>query len=401
MILDDDLTEDELAEWAKHGSSEEKRAVALHPNASLNTLLELARDGFHDEVDQNPLLLLHVETGSYKAGMILEEIAKKITRRERLEELSTSLFLDVRSAVSSNKSTPSSALKILSKDENWGVRRNVAEHENSDLETILSLVDDPDQYVRAGVCCNEKTPVSVLDSMSKKDNRPIVLMRISYNKNTSLKVLGRLAFNEDSNVRSGVARNPNVSEKILVVLSADDDSRVRLNVARNEKTPVAILAKLCIDPEWEVRKGVAENKNVTSEMICSMSQDKDNFVCLYISGMKNAPIEALSNLSRNKAANVRCKVAKNPNTPVHILEKLSKEYWWDVRICVAENLNTPIEAMMELARDEDGRVRRTAKETLTKISSSSATLDLLAKDEEEIVRSAAKEALAKLQEAAR
>ncbi len=63
----DDLSEEELAELAYNGTDEEMRAVAMHPNASLNTLLLLAEKGFAQDVDQNPLLILHVEGASYEA----------------------------------------------------------------------------------------------------------------------------------------------------------------------------------------------------------------------------------------------------------------------------------------------------------------------------------------------
>lgn len=51
MILRDDLSEEDLAKLAEKGTFEEKRAVARHPNTSLQTLLLLSQDGFVEDVN--------------------------------------------------------------------------------------------------------------------------------------------------------------------------------------------------------------------------------------------------------------------------------------------------------------------------------------------------------------
>lgn len=62
MKLDDDLTEQDLDKLVNDGGSDEvRRAVARHPNTSLETLRYLAINGFAEEVDQNPLFLIYVE----------------------------------------------------------------------------------------------------------------------------------------------------------------------------------------------------------------------------------------------------------------------------------------------------------------------------------------------------
>ena len=97
MILDDDLTEAELAKLAKDGSREERFAVAMHANADLQTLLFLCKKGFAQDVDKNPLLPFHIEAGSKDVIYVLENIADQTRDRERLDELASSPFPSVAS----------------------------------------------------------------------------------------------------------------------------------------------------------------------------------------------------------------------------------------------------------------------------------------------------------------
>jgi hypothetical protein len=169
----DGLSEDELASLARVGTSEEQRAVARHPNTSLRTLLFLARMGFAEEVDQNPLLLLHIEGGSEDAVLILIRLAEQTNRPQRLVELACSPWKDVRLYVSWNDSTPSEAISILSKDESADVRRGVARNEKTP-KSILSLFSkDPDLYVRRGTANNHSTPSEALTLLAMDGNEDV------------------------------------------------------------------------------------------------------------------------------------------------------------------------------------------------------------------------------------
>jgi hypothetical protein len=120
MNLDENLTEEELDKLAKEGTNDEKCAAARHPNASLQTLLSLAKI-YYDEVDQNPLLPLYIEVGSEEAIMILVYIARYTARDNRLYELAMSIWPKVRCEVAWNESTPVELRQILTKDKNSDV----------------------------------------------------------------------------------------------------------------------------------------------------------------------------------------------------------------------------------------------------------------------------------------
>ncbi len=148
MTLDDDLTEEDLAGLAEDGTDEEKQAVARHPNASLQTLLYLAETGFHDDADDNPLLPLHIEVASDEVVFLLEKIAEKTKRVERLEEMASSVWDGVRYHVAMNAKTPLVSLAILAKDDHWNVRRGVAWNSNTPLDTLFILAKDKQWSVR-------------------------------------------------------------------------------------------------------------------------------------------------------------------------------------------------------------------------------------------------------------
>ena len=147
MILDDDLTEEQLAKLARVGTDEEKRAVAKHPNASLQTLLYLSKIDFADDVDRNPLLPLYSESGFDDIVKILEKIAEQTQRGERLEELASSIWNDVRFGVANNESTSPATFSLLAKDKEEVVRRAVAWNSGTPPDKISILAKDKSREV--------------------------------------------------------------------------------------------------------------------------------------------------------------------------------------------------------------------------------------------------------------
>ncbi len=221
----DEMTEEELGVLAKHGTDEEKRAVARHPNASLETLLALAIEGFALDVDQNPMFLFYVEDGASTAIRILETVAEQTTKEERLRELTAFSSSDVRRAVAMNPNTPPDSLLQLAKDEVWKVRHDVAYNANTHPGTLLILAKDIVEDVRRRVADNSNTPVAILIELSKDDN--FVRVGVAMNANTPPTILATLAENKASTVRRGVAMNKNTPMEILSMLAMDSIGVVR------------------------------------------------------------------------------------------------------------------------------------------------------------------------------
>ncbi len=238
MTLADDLTEEELAELAENGTDEEKRVVAKHPNTGLHTLSYLAENGFAEDVDQNPMMLLHIEGGSDTVVSILMKIAEQTQRGERLEELASSIWNDVRSCVADNKSTSTATLFLLAKDEDWSVRRGVAWNSSTPPDTLSFLDKDKEAYVRRGVASNANTPPTTL-SLLAKDKNEYVRHSVAINVNTPPATLSILAKDKEEYVRTGVASNENTTPTTLSIL-AKDKSR---EVSRSARSTLAKLKK--------------------------------------------------------------------------------------------------------------------------------------------------------------
>lgn len=225
--MDDDLTEEQLAELAEEGTDEEKRAVAKHHNANLETLLSLCYEGFVDDVDQNPLLPLHIEVGSENAVKILTQIAEQTEREERLEELASSVWMKVRQGVASNRFTPTQCLAILANDPAGNVRYGVAHNESTLAETLNLLATDVDENVRSCVAGNEGTLSDTLTLLCKDHYWA---------------------------VRSNVAKNFHTLPDVLVILSKDVEKPVLRGVAENEHTPPDVLSNLTKENSQYVRE---------------------------------------------------------------------------------------------------------------------------------------------------
>jgi hypothetical protein len=170
MNLDDDLTEEELEKLARVGTDEQRRAVAMHPSASLQTLDYLSCENFHDEVYQNPLLLFHIEGASIDVIRMLERIAKKTNSSERLEELSCSIWVEVRVSVAWNENTTQLTLARLAKDKHRYVRYGVAQNPNTSIADLYLLSKDKLESVRCTLSRNVNTPLSILTLLAKCDN---------------------------------------------------------------------------------------------------------------------------------------------------------------------------------------------------------------------------------------
>ena len=80
------------------------------------------------------------------------------------------------------------------------------------------------------------------------------------NSECPLDWLGRLARDEDGDVRFRAARNPNTSQEALKVLAGDKNWDVRRNVARHPACPPELLEQLAGDEHGAVRTAAREQR---------------------------------------------------------------------------------------------------------------------------------------------
>ena len=248
------------------------------------------------------------------------------------------------------------AFKLLAKNKDEWVRKNVASNPNAPVELLTLLSKDKNEWVRKDVASNPNTPEPLLTLLSK-DKHSYVRRGVASNLNTPEPLLTLLSKGKDSYVRNGVASNLNIPEPLLTLLSKDKDSGVRNGVASNPKTPEALLTLLSKDKDSGVRNGVASNPKTPEALLTLLSKDKNEYVRTDVGINPNTPIESLMTLAEDMGEEVRKSVASNPNTPEALLTILSKDKDSDVRIIVARNSNTPEALLTILSKDKYKWVR--------------------------------------------
>ena len=100
-----------------------------------------------------------------------------------------------------------------------------------------------------------------------KDEEWGVRCNVAENPNTSVNALRELAKDEYGDIRECVAYNSSTPEDVLRVLAKDEYWGIRRNVAQNPSTPLDILRKLAKDPCWSVRRDIAWNPNTSSKIL--------------------------------------------------------------------------------------------------------------------------------------
>lgn len=198
-----------ISEFAHSENAKLRYAVAKNENATPEILSLLSEDDSWEERES-----------SHKKAM---EKARRDSDR-RLEEATegcTPWFAD---EILYTEFEMPPTVKIPYND--FNVRRLVAGHKNTLVETLTKLAKDEDEEVRWQVAKNSKTAPNVLEELSR-DSMRTVRRAVAQNDNTSLTILERLASDGSSDVRCAVAQNSNTPLTILERLATDEDLRVR------------------------------------------------------------------------------------------------------------------------------------------------------------------------------
>ncbi|MBM4386058.1 MAG: hypothetical protein FJ091_22185, partial [Deltaproteobacteria bacterium] len=138
---------------------------------------------------------------------------------------------------------------------------------------------------------------------------------------------GRLAQDEDKDVREQVAGNASTPAEVLGRLAQDEDWEVRMGVAGNASMPAEVLGRLAQDKDTDVRAAVAANAAMPAEVLGRLAQDKDKDVRRGVAGNASTPAEVLGRLAQDKEERVRAYVAGNASTPAEVLAGLLGPSW--------------------------------------------------------------------------
>lgn len=217
-----------LSELARAAQSTVRRAVAMNPNASPETLMALAAE-FPDEFFANPAFSLFLlENPSWFSEMPEDTTAKLV----------------------SHPAMPAGLLIEATRHRAFYVRRAAAQNPRLSPELLVELAEKQSFYEE--VAGNPNAPPTYLDALAGHD-WVAVRLAVAKNPRVSESALRRLANDGDLKVRRASIGNPAASERLLASLSTHESALVRLAVAESERTPREVLARLENDADGGVR----------------------------------------------------------------------------------------------------------------------------------------------------
>lgn len=246
------------------------------------------------------------------------------------------------------------------------IRSYVAYHHKTPIEILTQLMRDPDPDVRRVCADNRNLPPDVLRSLADDPSAKVrrsVVDRID-NSEESRKVLARLSYDADEDVRMRVARSSKVSRETLAKLADDPAESVVRAVAWNSVTPSEVLAKIASGANDTVKKVISSNTSTPSETLAMLASDPDLETRLNVAGNSSTPTEILAKLATEDDQSFRWRAGANPNTPSETLIQLSSDRSQEVRRAVAENGSAPNDVLLKLTKDRAKWVRDSALRTL-------------------------------------
>ena len=299
-IIKPNATSAELDKLVKTGSKEVKKKIALHPNTSPKTLVELFPN-YPEQVLNNPALdLILLENPDF-----LEQLCKSYDYICSLAKLPT-FFI------------------------RWAV--------NHAQQSIRLLIAD-----------NHYIPIDDLQKLAHDVNYEV---RVSVASNVCISNRNFEWLYGESATDRRVNLYPDAALKIICQLAQDKHFNVRYVVANSTGTPGHIIEQLSFDPHPDVRNAVARNSKASEEVLRRLVQDKDRTVVEAIARNPNIPRDLMEICATCKNKGIRYFVAGNPNATKSILTKLASDVDTMVRQNVANNSNTPPEIIEQLAREE-------------------------------------------------
>lgn len=298
-IIKPDATLAELDKLVKTKSDEVKKKIALHPNTSPNTLVELFPD-YPEQVLNNPTLdLILLENPDF-----LEQLCKPDACIYPLAKLPT-FFVEwavnhpqpsIRSLIADNYYVPIDYLEKLAHDVDYDVRvyvasnvcisnsnferlygesatnRTVNLHPDAALKIICQFAQDKSFYVRHVIAISTSTPSHIIEQLSF-DPHPDVRNSVALNHKASEKVLRRLFNEEDASFVENIATNRNIPHDLMEICAASK-KKIRCFIADNPSATKDILIKLASDSDALVRHKVANNSNTPPEIIEQLARKR-------------------------------------------------------------------------------------------------------------------------------
>jgi len=310
----------------------------------------------------NPAKIKHSLSRSVQAGTIADP--------ERLQKApvinSEKVYEYLQKA---NYNNPANVKRL--KESDYATKISLTNDALTPSATLKILSDEDDSSIRSNIARRIDLSEDLLIKLAN-DKDQHVRADVALNRTTPKEVLLRLAEDDDYYVKSHLVSNFVIYESenfdILEKLSDSHDSRVLIKIAEQSKTPPEILTKLSNNLDGNVCHEVALNRNTPLETIIKLSSHESHFVRRTVSARENLPKYLLIKLADDPAVNVRYGVASNDNAPVEALEKLINSDNPRILMRIAGHKNATKEMLMKLSNSSVGQIRLAAIRNLKNLN---------------------------------
>lgn len=300
FLIKPDATAAEIDELLKTANSEVKKAIALHPNTSPETLIKLCEynpynrssRSYYEYVVYNPVI-----------SLILLEYPDFLDRLYR-----RSLHFSHDSA-----KLPEFVVDWAVNHSGYWIRSQIAANRHISIECLEKLAQDLSSMVRIAVAINICTYNRDFEQSDKTADRTV-----NYYRDRALKIICQLAEDKNEYIRSVLAGNTGTPISILEQLSFDLDTEVLYAVAGNSQTPASTIRRLFQRDIKTARKllarAIAGNRGIPIDLMKICASSEDSRLRSNIAGNPSATKEILAKLAKDSDLYVRQQVAINPNT---------------------------------------------------------------------------------------
>lgn len=252
-----------LQQLALHDDEGIKQRVAQNPNTPPHVLSSLFKNGFHNEVQENPALpLIHLEDPNFMNQLIGDEPAitdvhYNYKHPQLLAHAANHPEDYVRSFAAKNVNTPENVLSklIFDPEEYPEVQANAVSNKNMPIEKLASLISHPSTKVRTSLAKRDDLPEEFIKKLVK-DPQEDVRKALFHDKDVDVRTLHSFKNDSSPKVREMVAWHKNADKDLLHHLAQDDNKEVRARVATRKDLHPETVKLLKNDPDVYVRDWV-------------------------------------------------------------------------------------------------------------------------------------------------
>jgi len=241
----------------------------------------------------------------------------------------------VRSNLASRTDLPPEVLRSLARDRDAWVAWVVARNPTTPEKVLVRLARSRRHTLMSRIVAqNPALTEELIDALVRDDDFG-VRRQLARNARVPARFLTLLATDPDYMVRWSVGANPNTPADSLAVLARDEEMAVRLVVASNPVTESDELSRLAWDEAPDVRREVARNSRTPAPALAGLAADRETSVAIWVGKNAASDAAALTVLAGHPESYVRLFAAENPRTPADVLAVLRQDEWVTVREAAA------------------------------------------------------------------